>query len=147
MITPSAYRMATTVVPCVTCRGGSPPPPPPSTGTSLPTRLSNSLKLGPGSPAPGNNGRLIRRKPTRLPVRILPGLVPLRILLGPPASSFPGGTWIRYVSLVLRREVAGLAVVAVPVSHARRPVEVRKRLQLATLRAALHCGLHELPQM
>src|SRR5947209_9039009 len=61
MTTPSAYRMATTVVPCVTPAGGSPPPPPPSTDTSVPTRFNNSLKLGPGSPD-GNSGRLIRRE-------------------------------------------------------------------------------------
>src|SRR4051812_11591688 len=73
--------MATTVVPCVTCRGGSPPPPPPSTGTSLPTRLSNSLKLGPGSPAPGNKGRLIGRKPTRH--RDLRRPVPLQVVNSP----------------------------------------------------------------
>src|SRR5205085_10972909 len=61
MTTPSAYRMATTVVPCVTPAGGSPPPPPPSTGRSVPTRFNSSLKLGPGSPD-GNSGRLIRRE-------------------------------------------------------------------------------------
>src|SRR4051794_39328785 len=61
MITPSAYRIETTVVPCVTPAGGSlPPPPPPCTGAS-PTRLSSSAKLGPGSPD-GKRGRLIRRE-------------------------------------------------------------------------------------
>src|SRR5947208_3220426 len=61
MITPSAYRMATTVVPCVTCGAESPPPPPCGTGASPPTRFSNSLKLGPGSPE-GKRGKLIRRE-------------------------------------------------------------------------------------
>src|SRR3954470_12693866 len=62
MTTPSAYRMATTVVPCVTCGAESPPAPVPSgTTASPPTRFSSSLKLGPGSLL-GKSGRLIRRE-------------------------------------------------------------------------------------
>src|SRR5947209_20456267 len=119
--------MATTVVPCVTWSGGSLPPPPPCTGAS-PTRLSNSLKLGPGSPAPGNKGRLIRRETL------------------PATHDYDADAPRTAISCFERRWMAHRSVAVIPVSRARRPRARALRHEFQPLRVAVFRRLTERSQ-